>query len=318
MKKPAVMTIVLPVLWVAFIGAHRSHGQVSCDSMYFLLQDLSVAHIRANEIWVDHFLDCPTASDTLGGFVLSELGQEGKKDRAVVARYTQRAGWQYSFGERAPNIRFHQPSPRMDINSDGELDFVFTATDLKYKTGRHFRIVLIKDGKQQNMPGLKPPKDMVIDSILPAPKGRPRPLRVVDRRGWDIGGLSPEKAPLSYRYLDWNNAADPPGYVNQTASYVGLFPVMLRRAAYFKTLPKSGVLQFDTAEEYEIFLYNVIGYCLDQNNLGQETDWFEEVSEILDRVRYAGSTETLDAPRQVRNHLRRTFPRPRGVVPGRK
>jgi len=315
MRKTACIATVtlLSFLWVAFIGVPGRCGQVSCDSMYYLLQNMAVAHVNANEIWVEHFLDCSATPDTVGGFVVTVLDTKGEKDRAVVGRYSDRMGWQYRFSERAYNIRFLRPSPRIDIDGDGELDMVFTTFNPKYLGGQCYRIVLIKDGKRDRAHGLNLHRDMAIDSILPAPQGHARPLSIIDRRGWEIGGLSPEKSPLSYRYLDWDNTSDPPGYTNRTVHNIRQYPVMLRRAAYVKELPDSGKILFDNDREYEKFLFNIIGYCLDQSNLGREVEAYEEVHSILDRVKYKRSGPDFTSPRQLANELRRKLPEVRNI-----
>ena len=301
--------IVLAMLPALLTGAGDVFAQVGCDSLYFLLQNLIVNHIRAKEVLVDQFMDCPV-SDTLGGFILTRFGSEGEKDRAVIARLGGR-GWQYCFGERGRNIRFKKPAPRIDIDGDGGLDLVFIVSDKLHPTERGYQIVFVDNNKERPMKGLRFPDGMIIDSILSAPDGHPRPLQVADRRGWTIGGLSKKNKPISYRYMAWDGTADPPEYVNRTAANLHLFPAMLRRAAYIKALPKSGDLEYEAAEEYEDFLTNVIGYCMDQSNFEREAQGYEEIEKILDRVRYKGSTVILDSPREVRQGLRRALPEAR-------
>lgn len=312
-----VTAIGLPFLWVTLIVTPGQCGQVDCDSLYYLLQNMAVAHVNANEIWVEHFLDCPATPDTVGGFVVTVLDTEGGKDRAVVGQYSHRNKWQYRFSERGPNIRFLRPSPRVDVDGDGELDIVFTTVDTRYRGGPCYRIVLVKNGKRDKIPGLNLHRDMAIDSILPAPEGQVRPLNIIDRRGWEIGGLSPEKSPLSYRYLEWDKTSDPPGYTNRTAANVQQYPMMFRRAAFVKELPDSGEIKYDKDEEYEEFLINIVGYCLDQSNLGREVEAYEEAYGILNRVKYKRSGPMFNSPGQIGNELRRVLPEVRNIPPKR-
>jgi len=280
----------------------------SCDSLYYLLQDLAVTHVRGNEIWIEHYLNCAPSSDTVGGFILSEVGEDGAKDRAIVAGYGGPRGWLYRFGERGRNIRFARPTPLIDVDGDAELDVVFTATPRNYATENELIIVFVRDHKRENQKLVPMERDMAVDSIYPAPEGSPHPLRIVDRRGMDIGGLSYDKAPKSYRYYVWDPKADPPSYVDRTANHVRSFPIMQERASFVKSLPASGDLVYETEAEYEEFLINIIGYSLDQSNIGRELKGFEEVNAILERVRYKGSTESLSAPRSVIVSLRRALP----------
>jgi len=283
-------------------------GQTVCDTLYWNLQDLAVEHIRANEVWIEHFINCPPAAQAFGAFILSELGQEGTKDRALIATYVPRAGWLYRFSEQAPNIRFVRPSPLIDVDGDGQMDIVFTTADNRAPNERSYHIALTDEGKKRSTKTLAFTPGLVIDSLLPAPAGKARPLQMVDRRGREIGGLNAGNAPISYRYLELDPTLDPPDYVNQTAKHAGLYPVMQQRAEYVKALPGSDLLEYDSAETYEAFLVNIIGYCLDQSNLGREVDGFLEVRAILDRVRYKGSTQVLEAPRTVCDRLQQALP----------
>jgi len=282
--------------------------QIGCDSLYCLLQNMAVNHVGGNEVWVDYFLGCPDAPDTIGGFVLSAVNQEGKMDRAVIAAYQDRAGWQYRFGERARNIRFVKPSPRMDIDGDGSLDLVFTAADDAFPRERGYRILFRRGNTYAGLPELRLPRAMVIDSILPAPPHRARPLLIADRRGWEVGGLRPSNAPVSHRYLGWNRSSDTGKYVDQTSSHMDMFPDVRHRAAFIKSLPVSGELRFAEPEKYEEFLINLVGYMLDQSNSGREQEGFEVVRPILDRLRYEGSTQRLQSPAEVRAGLIKAIP----------
>jgi len=280
----------------------------SCESMYYSLQDLAVSHVRGNEVWIEHYLDCTPSSDTVGGFILSVVGKEGTKDRAIIAGYDGAKGWLYRFGERGANIRFARPTPLIDVDGDGELDVVFTATNRNYPTESELLIVFVRDHKRENKKLVPMERNMAIDSIFPAPAGSPHPLRIVDRRGMEIGGLSYDMVPKSYRYYVWDPTADPPSYVDRTANHAQSFPIMQQRASFVKSLPASGELVYETEAEYEEFLINIIGYGLDQSNLGRELKGFEEVNAILERVRYRGPTEKLSAPRSVITTLRRALP----------
>jgi hypothetical protein len=302
------MMVTWGALAVMLPGAGQARGQVTCDSLYPLLQNFAVNHVGGNEVWVDYFIACPSAPDTIGGFVLSEVGQQGKKDRAVLARWIARAGWQYRFGERASNIRFAKPSPRMDVDGDDTLDLIFEAADDAYPSEHGYRVLMQRGNTYQNLSELRLPRGVIIDSVLSAPRGQPHPMVLADRRGWEVGGLRRQHAPVSYQYVAWDASADPPRYVNRTTSHTDLFPEMERRAAYVGTLAQSGELTFRAAEEYEAFLSNVIGYCLDQYNMNREKEGFETVSAILDRTRYGGPTERLQGPRQVRDGLIRAVP----------
>jgi len=282
--------------------------QISCDSLYYMLQDLTVNHIRGNEVWVEYFLDCSGDADTIGGFILSEVGQEGLKDRAVIAGYDSRRGWQYRFGERGPNIHFVRPSPLIDIDGDGELDITFAATSRTFPTERDYLVLFVRDGKRENSKLIPLERDMAIDSILPAAPGSAHPLQIIDRRCFEIGGLTYDKAPRSYRYYVWDAASDPPAYADRTASHTSQFPIFRQRESFVRALPATGELAYESEEEYAEFLINIIGYCFDQSNIGRELAGFEEVNAILERVRYKGSTERLSSPRSVIVDLRRILP----------
>lgn len=300
--------IILGVVCSAGLGVTPARSQSACDTLYPLLQNFVVDHVRANEVWVEYFIDCPPVEQAIGGIVLSELGQEGKKDRVIIATYKPRGGWSYRFGERAPGIRILQPSPRIDVDGDGELDFVFVGVDIVTLKHRSYKISFMENGKKRPNSRIDIPRGMAIDSLLPAPAGQPRPLQIVDRRGWDIGGLSPATAPVSYRYLVWDTSRDTAAYVNRTADHADRYPMMKQRADYVEALPQSGNLPYDTEKEYQAFLVNLVGYCLDQSNLGHEVRGYKKIKEILDRVRYKGSTNVLDAPQAVREQLRRALP----------
>lgn len=293
-----------------------SAGQLSCDSLYYLLQNLAINHVRANEVWVEHYLDCSSSStDTMGAFILSTLGKDGQNDRVVFAQWFDRHGWKYRFGDRAPNLHFLRPSPRLDINGDGHPDFVFTITDPTRPTEIDYRIVLTRNGQRFKVPSVIPKKGLAIDSILPAPPpaGSPHPLQIIDRRAWEVGGLDAESAPVSYRYLVWSDKDGAPGYINRTKANQHLFPLMAKRKARFEALPQTGEITLVDEESYEEFLRTVIGYCLDQNNLGREYEGFKEADAVLNRARYQGSTRKLSAPRQVSTQLRRALPASRKV-----
>jgi hypothetical protein len=300
--------VIVMVAGFSGFGVEPVYGQSDCDTLYALLQNLAVTQIRANEVWVEHFIDCPPVDGAVGGFVFSEFGQEGRNDRVVIARYYPRLGWRYQLGERAPRIRFPRPSPRIDVDGDGERDLVFLALDDIALTERAYRIVFIRDGKKRSDVQLDFPRGMVIDSLLPAPVGKPRPLQVIDRRAWEIGGLTPANAPVSYRYLAWGAELDPPGYINRTANNLHRYPVMKQREGFIESLPAAGDLRYETEEEYEAFLVDLIGWCLDQSNLDRELEGYKKIKEILSRVKYRGSTDVLDAPQTVQDQLRRALP----------
>jgi len=309
-----MLAVIVPAAVVlVLLASGPAAGQITCDSLYYLLQNLAVNHVGGNEVWVEYFLDCPGSPDTVGGFIFSEVNQEGKRDRAVIARYSDRIGWQYRFGERATRIRFAKPSPRMDVDGDGQLDMVFTAADDIYPGERGYRVLFQRPNSLASLPELHFPRGLIIDSILPAPPQHAHALTVADRRGWEIGGLKPPTAPVSHRYLAWERSTDTAKYVNQTAAQTNQFPDMQRRAAYVKALPKSGELRFDAPEKYEEFLINVIGFTLDQSNMAREREGFETISEILDRVRYGGPTGRLQSPREVRDGLLRAMPAQRNL-----
>ncbi len=317
MKQTGLRTIIGLSIVLAALGILAPHAvaQPDCDSVYQLLQNFSVNHIRGNEIWVDQFISCQALAETLGGFVLSMVDQEGKKDRAILCRFA-RQGWLIKVVENAPNIRFYRPSPIIDINGDGENDFLFTSYDPNYPLlKRAFKIVIMENGKEVGRPELRFAKGVAIDSLLPAAPGKPHPLRVSDYRGTDLGGMDPARGPVSHRYLVWDKTADPPAFVNRTAQNMRLFPEMIRRAKAIKNIP-SGKLTYSSEDEYEALLRDVIGYALDQSNLGREIEGYDEVASILDRVTYGGSTKSLWAPRSVRDRLRTLLPkvRKRGQV----
>ncbi|MFC1475544.1 hypothetical protein ACFLQW_00905, partial [Candidatus Zixiibacteriota bacterium] len=290
------------------LGEMPAWGQAECDTLYPLLQNFVVDHVRANEIWIEHFIDCSTIDNAFGGVVLSEIGQEGQKDRVVIATYQPRRGWFYRFGERAPGIRLLRPSPRIDVDGDGELDFVFVGLDDVTLKHRSYQISFMENGKKRPNGRIDLSKGLAIDSLLPAPTGQPRPLQIIDRRGWDIGGLTPQTALVSYRYMIWGTAWDTAAYINRTVDYIDRYPIMKQREDYIKALPQTGDLRYDTEAEYEAFLVNLVGFCLDQSNLDREAEGYEKAKEILDRVRYKGSTNVLDAPQSVGEQLRRALP----------
>lgn len=315
------MRTCLPiVILAAFLSAAAipAAGQPVCDTLYTSLQNLTVEHIQANEVFIEYYIACPPADQAFGGVILSRLGEDGKNDRAIIAVYIPRAGWSYCFGERAPNVRFLRPSPLLDVDGDGELDLVCTTFESDMPGDTAYRITLMAQGKKRAVPSLNFPPGLAIDSLLPAPEGRPRPLQVVDRRGRSIGGLNAATAPVSYRYLEWDAGQDPPGYVNRTASHRDRYPELKRRAAYIDSLPQSDLLEFSEPEEYARFLANIVGYGLDQSNLGREAEGFIEARAILDRVRYSGSTQVLGAPVTVTDELQRALPDAQSIPRRRK
>ncbi len=304
MKKTSILALM--VTWCAMWANSAATAEPTCDSLYYELQDLSIQHIRANEIWVDYLLDCPPVQGAVGAFILSDVTNDGASDRALVAVY-RRPQWRYQFGERGPNIRF-APTPRMDIDGDGMLDFVFVTEDARHRPARSYRFVFLEEsGKQKSIGGLGLPRGVVIDSIVPAPGDQSHDLIVADRQGWDIGGLSWEVAPVSYQYLEFDNSSESPEYVNRTAAHVAEFPKFAKRRQYIEQLP-AGRLEFHTEEEYETFLINVIGHSLDLNNMGRGAEAYEKAADILERARFSATTVSLRPPRTVQSQLKRVLP----------
>ncbi len=292
--------------WLIIPGSSVS-AKPTCDTLYYELQNLSIRHVRANEIWVEHFLECPPVDGAFGGFVLSDITQGGERDRAVVAMY-QESRWQYRFGERGAGIRF-AAEPRRDIDGDGIHDFVFIAEDQQHRPARSYRLAFLdSSGNRRSVGGLGLPRDVVVDSILPAPAGRAHALLAADRRGWDIGGLDWDTAPISYQYLDWNGNADPPKYVNRTAAHADEFPVFDRRREFIEQLG-DGRLEFETEAEYQTFLINIIGHCLDLLNMNRGEEAYIKATDILERVRFTTATVGLLPPRAVESQLKRVLPK---------
>jgi hypothetical protein len=283
----------------------------ACDSAYYALQDLSVDQIRGNEIWVDYFLRCEPGRDTLGGFVLSAPKEDGNKDRIVIARY-QRGRWGVRLVETAMRIRLDDAMIQIDLNEDGIGDYVFRARETLYPSYPILRVAIMGENGETRIPALQLHKGMAVDSILPAPPGRARPLIVIDRRGWDIGGFDSTTAPTSYRYLEWNPKSDPPDYVNMTDNNRSLFPEMARRAAFFRSLPVTDSLKFRSVDEYREFAYKIIGYCLDESNCGRELESFEKVADLLQRTKVMVPAGSLALPKSLMLQIKRVLPMVRG------